>query len=164
VEASLKRLRVETIDLLYQHRVDPTVPIEDVAGTVKGLITEGQVKHFGLSEPGMQTVRRAHAVQRVAAVQNEYSLLWRGPEKKELVTFEELGIGLVVWSPLGLGLLTGTINENSKFDRPGYTDYRLTNPRFTPKRSRRTWRWWISCANGRGSRKPLQHKFPLPGC
>jgi aryl-alcohol dehydrogenase-like predicted oxidoreductase len=132
-EASLKHLKVDTIDLFYQHRVDPTVPIEDVAGTVKDLIAEGKVKHFGLSEPGMQTLRRAHAIQPVAAVQNEYSLLWRGPEKEELSIFEELGIGLVVWSPLGLGFLTGTINENTRFDGPGYTDYRLTNPRFTPE-------------------------------
>jgi aryl-alcohol dehydrogenase-like predicted oxidoreductase len=133
VEGSLTRLRVETIDLLYQHRVDPSVPIEDVAGTVKDLIAEGKVKHFGLSEPGMQTVRRAHAIQPVAAVQNEYSLLWRGPEKEELAIFEALGIGLVAWSPLGLGFLTGTIDERTRFDGPGYTDYRLTNPRFTPE-------------------------------
>lgn len=133
VEASLKRLRVDTIDLLYQHRVDPKVPIEDVAGTVKELIAEGKVKHFGLSEPGMQTLRRAHAIQPVAAVQNEYSLLWRGPEKEELAIFEELGIGLVAWSPLGVGLLTGTINENTRFNGPGYSDYRLTHPRFTPE-------------------------------
>ncbi|OFW64988.1 MAG: hypothetical protein A2Y74_02780 [Actinobacteria bacterium RBG_13_63_9] len=132
-EASLKRLKVETIDLLYQHRVDPKVPIEDVAGTVKDLIAEGKVKHFGLSEPGMQTLRRAHAIQPVAAVQNEYSLLWRGPEKEELAIFEELGIGLVAWSPLGLGFLTGTITEHTRFDGSGYTDYRLTNPRFTPE-------------------------------
>lgn len=132
-EASLKRLRVDAIDLLYQHRVDPAVPIEDVAGTVKDLITEGKVKHFGLSEPGMKTLRRAHAVQPVAAVQNEYSLLWRGPEKEELAIFEELGIGLVAWSPLGVGFLTGTINEKTRFDKPGYTDYRLANPRFTPE-------------------------------
>lgn len=133
VEASLKRLRVEAIDLLYQHRVDPKVPIEDVAGAVKELIQQGKVKHFGLSEPGMQTLRRAHAVQPVAAVQNEYSLLWRGPEKEELAIFEELGIGLVAWSPLGVGFLTGTINEKTRFDTTGYTDYRLTNPRFTPE-------------------------------
>jgi aryl-alcohol dehydrogenase-like predicted oxidoreductase len=132
-EASLKRLGIDTIDLLYQHRVDPKVPIEDVAGTVKDLIAEGKVKHFGLSEPGMQTLRRAHAIQPVAAVQNEYSLLWRGPEKEELAIFEELGIGLVAWSPLGLGFLTGTISESTRFDGPGYTDYRLTNPRFTPE-------------------------------
>lgn len=133
VEASLKRLKVESIGLLYQHRVDPKVPIEEVAGTVKDLIAEGKVKHFGLSEPGMKTLRRAHAVLPVAAVQNEYSLLWRGPEKEELSIFEELGIGLVAWSPLGVGFLTGTINENTRFDGPGYTDYRLTNPRFTPE-------------------------------
>ena len=133
VEASLKRLRVESIDLLYQHRVDPDVPIEDVAGAVKELIQQGKVKHFGLSEPGMKTLRRAHAVQPVAAVQNEYSLMWRGPEKEELALFEELGIGLVAWSPLGVGFLTGTINEKTRFDNPVYTDYRLTNPRFTPE-------------------------------
>ena len=132
VDASLKRLNIETIDLLYQHRVDPTVPIEDVAGTVKDLIAAGKVRHFGLSEPGIQTLRRAHAVQPVAAVQNEYSLLWRGPEKELLPICEELGIGLVAWSPLGAGLLTGAIKANTKFDGPGYTDYRLTNPRFAP--------------------------------
>lgn len=132
-EASLRRLGVDTIDLFYQHRVDPRVPIEDVAGTVKDLVAEGKVRHFGLSEPGMQTLRRAHAEHPVAAVQNEYSLLWRGPEAKELAIFEELGIGLVAWSPLGVGFLTGTIDEHTRFDRPGYTDYRLTNPRFTPE-------------------------------
>ena len=133
VEASLKRLQVDTIDLLYQHRVDPNVPIEDVAGTVKDLIQQGKVKQFGLSEPGQQTMRRAHAVQPLAAVQNEYSLLWRGPEKEELALFEELGIGLVPWTPLGAGFLTGAINEQTRFNGPGYTDYRLTNPRFTPE-------------------------------
>ena len=133
VDASLKRLRTDHIDLLYQHRVDPKVPIEDVAGTVKDLIAQGKVKHFGLSEPGMKTLRRAHAIQPVAAVQNEYSLLWRGPEKEELAIFEELGIGLVPWTPLGAGLLTGTINEATTFNRTGYTDYRSFNPRFTPE-------------------------------
>jgi aryl-alcohol dehydrogenase-like predicted oxidoreductase len=132
-EASLKRLKIETIDLFYQHRVDPTVPIEDVAGAVKDLIAEGKVRHFGMSEPGIQTLRRAHAVQPVAAVQNEYSLLWRGPEAELLSICEELGIGLVSWSPLGIGFLTGEIDENSRFDHPGYTDYRLTNPRFIPE-------------------------------
>jgi len=132
VEASLKRLRTDRIDLLYQHRVDPKVPIEDVAGMVKDLIAEGKVIHFGMSEPGMQTLRRAHAIQPVAAVQNEYSLLTRDPEDGVLAVLEELGIGLVAWSPLGIGLLTGTIDENTRFNEPGYTDYRLTNPRFTP--------------------------------
>ena len=132
-EASLKRLNTESIDLLYQHRVDPEVPIEDVAGAVADLIREGKVRHFGLSEPGPETLRRAHAVQPVAAVQNEYSLLWRGPERSILPICEELGIGLVPWSPLGAGFLTGEINANSRFDAPGYTDYRLTNPRFTPE-------------------------------
>jgi aryl-alcohol dehydrogenase-like predicted oxidoreductase len=132
-EASLKRLKIDTIDLFYQHRVDPTVPIEDVAGTIKDLIAEGKVRHFGLSEPGIKTLRRAHAVQPVAAVQNEYSLLWRGPETELLSICEELGIGLVAWSPLGIGFLTGTINAKTRFGGPGYTDYRLTNPRFTPE-------------------------------
>jgi len=133
VEASLRRLRTDRIDLLYQHRVDPRVPIEDVAGTVKDLIGEGKVIHFGMSEPGMATLRRAHAIQPVTAVQNEYSLITRDPENGVLATLEELGIGLVAWSPLGIGLLTGTINERTRFDAPGYTDYRLSNPRFTPE-------------------------------
>ncbi len=133
VEASLGRLRTGVIDLLYQHRVDPAVPIEDVAGTVKELVAEGKVRHFGLSEPGMNTLRRAHAVMPVTAVQNEYSLLWRGPEAEQLAIFEELGVGLVAWSPLGAGFLTGAIDEHTRFDGPGYTDYRLTNPRFSPE-------------------------------
>jgi aryl-alcohol dehydrogenase-like predicted oxidoreductase len=115
-EASLKRLRVEVIDLLYQHRVDPDVPIEDVAGTVKDLIHEGKVKHFGLSEAGVQTIRRAHAVQPVTALQNEYSLWFRQPEKEVIPTLEELGIGLVAYSPLGKGFLTGKMDENTKLD------------------------------------------------
>jgi aryl-alcohol dehydrogenase-like predicted oxidoreductase len=128
VEASLKRLRVQTIDLLYQHRVDPNVPIEDVAGTVKELAQQGKVKHFGMSEAGAQTIRRAHAVLPVAALQSEYSLWWREPEAKILPTLEELGIGFVPFSPLGKGFLTGAINENSKFDS---TDFRNTIPRFS---------------------------------
>src|SRR5512136_325471 len=115
VEASLKRLNVQTIDLLYQHRVDPNVPIEDVAGTVKDLIHQGKVKHFGLSEAGVQTIRRAHAVQPVTALQNEYPLWTRTPEKKVIPTLEELGIGLVAYSPLGRGFLTGKINEGTRF-------------------------------------------------
>jgi aryl-alcohol dehydrogenase-like predicted oxidoreductase len=133
LEASLKRLRTDRIDLLYQHRVDPKVPIEDVAGTVKDLVQEGKVLHFGMSEPGMQTLRRAHAILPVAAVQNEYSLITRDPENGVLATCEELGIGLVPWSPLGLGLLTGTIGPDARFDGRGYTDYRRTNPRFLPE-------------------------------
>ena len=129
-EASLKRLKVEAIDLFYQHRVDPNVPIEDVAGAVKDLIQAGKVKHFGLSEAGVQTIRRAHAVQPVTAVQSEYSLWWRRPEEAVLPTLEELGIGFVPFSPLGKGFLTGKINENTKFDR---TDFRNTVPRFTPE-------------------------------
>jgi aryl-alcohol dehydrogenase-like predicted oxidoreductase len=130
VEGSLKRLRVESIDLLYQHRVDTAVPIEDVAGTVKELIQQGKVKHFGLSEAGVETIRRAHAVQPVTALQNEYSLWWRKPEAEVIPTLEELGIGLVPYSPLGKGFLTGKIDENAKFDS---TDFRSTLPRFTPE-------------------------------
>ena len=130
VEGSLKRLRVESIDLLYQHRVDPNVPIEDVAGAVKGLIQAGKVKHFGLSEAGVKTIRRAHAVQPLTALQNEYSLWWRKPEQEVIPTLEELGIALVAYSPLGKGFLTGTIGENAKFES---TDFRSTLPRFTPE-------------------------------
>ncbi len=129
-EASLKRLKTDVIDLFYQHRVDPNVPIEDVAGAVKELIREGKVKHFGLSEPGIQTIRRAHAVQPVTAVQNEYSLWWRAPEEEVLPTLEELGIGLVPYSPLGRGFLTGKMNENTTFDS---SDFRNMLPRFTPE-------------------------------
>jgi aryl-alcohol dehydrogenase-like predicted oxidoreductase len=127
-EASLKRLKTDRIDLLYQHRVDPDVPIEDVAGAVKDLIREGKVRHFGLSEAGVQTVRRAHAVQPVAALQSEYSLWWREPEKEMLRALEELGIGFVPFSPLGKGFLTGTIDEKTTFDS---TDFRTIVPRFT---------------------------------
>jgi aryl-alcohol dehydrogenase-like predicted oxidoreductase len=127
-EASLKRLNIEVIDLFYQHRVDPNVPIEDVAGTVKDLIKEGKVKHFGLSEAGVQTIRRAHAVQTVTALQSEYSLWWREPEKEILSTLEELGIGFVPYSPLGKGFLTGKINEATAF---GKTDFRNTVPRLS---------------------------------
>src|ERR1700730_4533601 len=129
VEGSLKRLKVQTIDLLYQHRVDPNVPIEDVAGAVKELIQQGKVKHFGLSEAGVRTIRRAHAVQPVAALQSEYSLWTRTPEKEVIPTLEELGIGLVAYSPLGKGFLTGKISENATFDS---SDFRSTLPRFTP--------------------------------
>jgi len=127
-EASLKRLRTNIIDLFYQHRVDPDVPIEDVAGAVKDLIQEGKVKHFGLSEAGVQTIRRAHAVQRVTALQSEYSLWWREPEAEIIPTLEELGIGFVPFSPLGRGFLTGKIDENTTFDS---TDFRNTVPRFS---------------------------------
>jgi len=129
-EASLKRLRIDVIDLFYQHRVDPDVPIEDVAGTVKELIQAGKVRHFGLSEAGVQTIRRAHAVQPVAALQSEYSLWWRRPEAEILPTLEELGIGFVAYSPLGKGFLTGKIDESTTFDS---TDFRTTLPRFTPE-------------------------------
>jgi len=127
-EASLKRLKVETIDLLYQHRVDPNVPIEDVASTVKELVQQGKVKHFGLSEAGTQTIRRAHTVLPVAVLQSEYSLWWREPETEVLPTLEELGIGFVPFSPLGKGFLTGAINENTKFSNE---DFRNKVPRFS---------------------------------
>jgi aryl-alcohol dehydrogenase-like predicted oxidoreductase len=129
-EASLKRLKIDTIDLFYQHRVDPDVPIEDVAGTVKELIQQGKVKHFGLSEAGLQTIRRAHAVQPVTALQNEYSLWTRSPEAEVLPALEELGIGFVPFSPLGRGFLTGKIDENTAFDS---SDFRNILPRFTPE-------------------------------
>jgi len=130
LEGSLKRLKVDAIDLYYQHRVDPGVPIEDVAGAVKELIREGKVKHFGLSEPGVKTIRRAHAVQPVTAVESEYSLWWRRPEEELLPTLEELGIGLVPFSPLGKGFLTGKIDEKTTFDK---SDFRNIFPRFTPE-------------------------------
>ena len=129
-DASLKRLNTAVIDLFYQHRVDPEVPIEEVAGAVKELIHQGKVKHFGLSEPGVQTIRRAHAVQPVAAIQNEYSLWWRKAEEEVLPALEELGIGFVPYSPLGRGFLTGKMNETTTFDS---TDFRNTLPRFTPQ-------------------------------
>jgi len=129
-EASLKRLKTDVIDLFYQHRVDPDVPIEDVAGAVKELIQEGKVRHFGLSEAGTKTIRRAHAVQPVTALQNEYSLWWRRPEAEIIPTLEELGIGLVPYSPLGKGFLTGKIDKNATFDS---TDFRSSLPRFTPE-------------------------------
>jgi len=129
-EASLKRLQTDVIDLLYQHRVDTDVPIEDVAGAVKELIQEGKVKHFGLSEPGVQTIRRAHAVQSVTAIQNEYSLWWRKPEEEVLAACEELGIGFVPFSPLGRGFLTGKIDANTTFDK---SDFRNIVPRFSPE-------------------------------
>src|SRR5579872_1545918 len=132
-EASLRRLRSNVIDLFYQHRVDPDVPIEDVAGAVKDLIQEGKVKHFGLSEAGVKTIRRAHAVQPVTAVQSEYSLWWRAPEKEVLPTLDELGIGFVPFSPLGKGFLTGKIDENTTFDS---SDFRNIVPRFTPEARR----------------------------
>src|ERR1700746_2063561 len=130
VEGSLQRLKVDAIDLLYQHRVDPNVPIEDVAGAVKELIQSGKVKHFGLSEAGVKTIRRAHAVQPVAALQSEYSLWWREPEAELLPALEELGIGFVPFSPPGAGFLAGNINEETKFDKD---DFRNVVPRFTPE-------------------------------
>jgi aryl-alcohol dehydrogenase-like predicted oxidoreductase len=160
-EASLKRLRTDHIDLLYQHRVDPNVPIEDVAGAVKALIEAGKVKHFGLSEPGAQTVRRAHAVQPVTALQNEYSLWTRGPETNGILdACEELGIGLVAYSPLGKGFLTGAMGKDSKL---GESDFRRRLPRFTPKRWRRTRRSSSFCSPSRRTRTQRLRRSRSPG-
>src|ERR1700722_6536654 len=148
-EACLKRLRTDHIDLFYQHRVDPDVPIEDVAGAVKELIAEGKVKHFGLSEAGVQTIRRAHAVQPLTAVQSEYSLFWRGPEAELLPVLEELGIGFVPFSPLGAGFLTGKIDENTKFDP---TDFRNNVPRFSAE-ARKTNMALVDVVRGVATRK-----------
>jgi aryl-alcohol dehydrogenase-like predicted oxidoreductase len=148
-EASLKRLKVDAIDLFYQHRVDPEVPIEDVAGTVKDLIEQGKVKHFGLSEAGVQTIRRAHRVQPVTALQSEYSLWWREPEKETLPALEELGIGFVPFSPLGRGFLTGKLDEHTTFDK---TDFRNNLPRFTPE-NRKANRALVDRIAGIASRK-----------
>ena len=150
VEGSLERLRVETIDLFYQHRFDPNVPIEDVAGTVKDLIRQGKVKHFGLCEVSAQTIRRAHAVQPLTAVQSEYSLMWRQPEEEVLPTLEKLGIGFVAYSPLGRGYLTGALNENTKFDSSN--DNRATLPRFTAEAMKAN-RVLVDLLNAFGQRK-----------
>jgi len=133
VHAQLRRLRTDRIDLLYQHRVDPSVPIEDVAGTVKDLIREGKVRHFGMSEPGLQAIRRAHAVQPITAIQNEYSMLWRGPQTQVLPLCEELGIGFVCWSPLGMGFLTGSVGADRRFQVAPEPDFRAAVPRFAPE-------------------------------
>ena len=155
VEASLKRLRVEVIDLLYQHRVDPNVPIEDVAGAVKDLIQAGKVKHFGLSEAGVKTIRRAHAVQPVTALQSEYSLWWREPEKEVMPTLEELGIGFVPFSPLGKGFLTGKITESTSFEAG---DFRNVVPRFTPeaRKANQTFVEWLRTVAARKRTTPAQ--------
>ncbi len=150
VEDSLKRLRTDTIDLLYQHRVDPNVPIEDVAGTVKELIEQGKVRHFGLSEAGVQTIRRAHAVQPVTALQSEYSLWWREPEEAILPTLEELGIGFVPFSPLGKGFLTGKIDETTTFETG---DFRNTVPRFTDTQARKANRAFVDLLTQIAERK-----------
>jgi aryl-alcohol dehydrogenase-like predicted oxidoreductase len=150
VEASLRRLRTDAIDLLYQHRVDPNVPIEDVAGTVKELIQQGKVKHFGLSEAGVQTIRRAHAVQPVTALQSEYSLWWREPENAILPTLEELGIGFVPFSPLGKGFLTGKIDETTTFESG---DFRNTVPRFTDTEARKANRAFVDLLTQIAERK-----------
>jgi len=154
-EAMLKRLKTDRIDLLYQHRVDPDVPIEDVAGTVKELIQEGKVKHFGLSEAGVHTIRRAHAVQPVAALQSEYSLWWREPEKEVLATLEELGIGLVPFSPLGKGFLTGKIDDKTTFDP---TDFRNVVPRFTEenRKANAAFIEWLKAFAARKQATPAQ--------
>jgi aryl-alcohol dehydrogenase-like predicted oxidoreductase len=154
-DASLKRLRTDHIDLFYQHRVDPDVPIEDVAGAVKDLIGEGKVKHFGLSEAGAQTIRRAHAVQPVAALQSEYSLWWREPEREVLPTLEELGIGFVPFSPLGKGFLTGTIDDKTTFES---TDFRNVVPRFTEENRRANLAFveWLKAFAARTNATPAQ--------
>ncbi len=160
-EASLKRLKTDHIDLFYQHRVDPDVPIEDVAGALKDLIREGKVRHFGLSEPGPNTIRRAHAVQPLTAVQSEYSLFWRGPEAEILPTVEELGIGFVPFSPLGAGFLTGKINENTKFDS---TDFRTLSPAFLQRPGKQTKRWSICLASLQNRRRQRLLSSRLLGC
>jgi aryl-alcohol dehydrogenase-like predicted oxidoreductase len=154
-DASLKRLRTDRIDLFYQHRVDPDVPIEDVAGTVRDLIRDGKVKHFGLSEAGVQTIRRAHAVQPVAALQSEYSLWWREPEREILPTLEELGIGFVPFSPLGKGFLTGTIDDKTTFEP---TDFRNVVPRFTEENRKTNLAFveWLKTFAARKSATPAQ--------
>lgn len=133
VDAQLRRLRTDHIDVLIQHRVDPAVPIEDVAGAVKDLIAQGKVRHFGLSEPGLQTIRRAHAVQPLAVIQNEHSMLWRGAEEQVLPLCEELGIGFVPWSPLGMGFLAGSVRADSRFESAPVMDFRAISPRFAPE-------------------------------
>jgi aryl-alcohol dehydrogenase-like predicted oxidoreductase len=162
VEGSLRRLRTETIDLLYQHRVDQNVPIEDVAGTVKELIDEGKVKHFGLSEAGVQTIRRAHAVQPVTALQSEYSLWWREPEEAILPTLEELDIGFVPFSPLGKGFLTGKIDENTEFDS---SDFRTTVPRFDSEARKANVAFVELLTDiARNERTPRPRRSLSPGC
>ena len=154
------RLRTDVIDLLYQHRVDPSVPIEDVAGAVRELVQEGKVRHFGLSEAGVQTIRRAHAVQPVTALQSEYSLWWREPEEKVLPLLEELGIGFVPFSPLGKGFLTGKIDETTSFDS---TDFRNTVPRFSARTAGRTWRSSTSWPRWRRGRARRRRRSRSPG-
>lgn len=161
VEGSLKRLKTDVIDLYYQHRVDPDVPIEDVAEAVKDLIAAGKVKHFGLSEAGAQTIRRAHAVQPVAALQSEYSLWYRKPEEEIIPTLEELGIGFVPFSPLGKGFLTGKMDENTKFDA---TDIRSDIPALRQKPARPIKRWSICSASLPQRRRRPPRKSRLPGC
>ena len=158
---SLKRLKVEAIDLFYQHRVDPNVPIEDVAGAVKDLIQEGKVKHFGLSEAGVQTIRRAHAVQPVTALQSEYSLWWRDARRGSVPTLEELGIGFVPFSPLGKGFLTGKIDENTTFDS---TDFRNTLPRFTPEARKANQALVDLLGKIASAKKRLRLRSRSPGC
>ena len=160
-DASLQRLKTNHIDLFYQHRVDPNVPIEDVAGTVKQLIQEGKVKHFGLSEAGVESIRRAHAVQPVTALQSEYSLWWREPEQEILPTLEELGIGFVPFSPLGKGFLTGAIDETTKFDS---SDFRNIVPRFTPE-ARKANQALVTCLGRlRQARRQRPRRLRLRGC
>jgi len=160
-EASLKRLKTDVIDLFYQHRVDPNVPIEDVAGAVKDLIQHGKVKYFGLSEAGVQTIRRAHAVHPVAALQSEYSLWWREPEAEVIPTLEELGIGFVPFSPLGKGFLTGKISEDTQFDK---NDSATLFPALRPKTGKRIRHWLIGLASSRNRKRRHLRRSRLPGC
>ncbi len=161
VESSLKRLRTDTIDLLYQHRVDKNTPIEETAGAVKDLIQAGKVKHFGLSEAGANTIRRAHAVQPVTALQSEYSLFWREPEESVMPTLEELGIGFVPFSPLGKGFLTGKIDASTKFDS---TDFRAVVPRFTEENRTANQSLVESCASSQSRSRPRPRRSPSHGC
>jgi aryl-alcohol dehydrogenase-like predicted oxidoreductase len=160
-DAALKRLRTDVIDLFYQHRVDPKVPIEDVAGTVKDLIEQGKVKHLGLSEAGVQAIRRAHSVQPVTALQSEYSLWWRQPEHEILPALEELGIGFVPFSPLGKGFLTGAINERRSSIAPISA---ISFPVSTRRTAKRTRRWWMCSARSRHKKRPHRRRSRLPGC
>ncbi len=161
VEASLQHLQTDVIDLFYQHRVDPDVPIEDVAGTIKDLIAEGKVKHFGMSEAGVESIRKAHAVQPVAALQSEYSLWWREPENEIIPTLEELGIGFVPFSPLGKGFLTGKIDENTTFDK---TDFRNVVPRFSEENRKGNQKLVDLLGEIAKQKKLRRHRLHLPGC
>jgi aryl-alcohol dehydrogenase-like predicted oxidoreductase len=161
IEGMLRRLRTDRIDMVYQHRVDPKVPIEDVAGTIKDLMAAGKVRHYGLSEPGVMTVRRAHAVAPLTAIQNEYSMLWRGPEAQILPLCEELGIGLVCWSPMGMGFLSGSITPDTRF-RPG--DFRASVPCLAPETLKANMALVDVAKNGQSERMLSPPRLPSHGC